>query len=233
MAAEDRIRWDEIFKRAANKPFPAPDPFLFEYTPPVPPDGTHFALDLAAGLGQNGLWLAEQGYTVDIMDISRVALNRAREEMSKRGLRNVNLIPVDLDDFELDAYRYDLVCVFRYLKRDALPVIRGAIKPGGRIIYETFNLNYIKHVPGFNMKFLLQPDELVENFPGWEFIVDREEEHITRMVAVRPDNNNTQPVPIFAKPTTQSNRPKPAVSPPAPKPDPTPEPESESDKWDW
>ncbi len=232
MAADDRIRWDEIYKRAAAKPFPAPDPFLFEYTPPVPPDGSHFALDLAAGLGQNGLWLAEQGYTVDIMDISRVALTRAREEQAARGLRNVNLIPVDLDNLELEQYRYDLVCVFRYLKRDALPVIRSAVKPGGRLIYETFNLNYITKVPGFNVKFLLQPDELAENFPGWELIVDRVEEHITRMVAVRPDGHITQTVPVVAKPVTQSNRPRPATQPPQP----VPEPEAESDdssKFEW
>lgn len=233
MAAEDRIRWDEIFQRAADKPYPAPDPFLFEYTPPVPPDGTHFALDLAAGLGQNGLWLAEQGYTVDIMDISRVALNRAREEMAVRGLRNVNLIPVDLDGFELDAYRYDLVCVFRYLKRDALPVIRGAVKPGGRIIYETYNINYVNRVPGFNARFLLQPDELASNFPGWQMIVDREDEYITRLVAVRPEGEATRPVPVFAKPTTQSNRPRPAAPPSTPQPQPEPENSIDDDKFTW
>ena len=58
---------------------------------------TH-ALDLASGLGQNGLWLASQGYTVDLIDISRVALTKARDEANRRRLRNVNFFQLDLDN---------------------------------------------------------------------------------------------------------------------------------------
>lgn len=200
MADEDRIRWDAIYRNMANQPYPPPDPLIYEYTPPVPDGARHMALDLAAGLGQNGLWLATQGYVVDIMDISRVALIRARQEMAMRNLRNVNLLPVDLDDADLGRFYYDLVCVFRYLKRDALPVVRNAIKPGGRIIYETYNLEYLRRVPEFNPRFLVEPGELAANFQGWEILLDDEDEYISRLVAVRPHFQGggvTQPIPAL------------------------------------
>lgn len=203
MAADDRVRWDEIYRRSTDKPYPPPDPFLYEYTPPVAPGEERRALDLAAGLGQNGLWLAEQGYIVDITDVSRVALKRARDEMNARRLRNVNLLQLDLDDFDPEPYTYDLVCVFRYLKRDALPAIRSAVKPGGRIIYESYNLNYLRRVPGFNVRFLLQPGELVENFAGWQIIANRDDDYITRMVAVRPPGHVTRQVPVLAQDSPQ------------------------------
>ena len=123
--------WDKVYRERHKQPFPAPDPLLLQYAPPTE---SGRALDLAAGLGQNGLWLAEQGYTVDVMDISRVALNRARSEMTMRNLRSVNLLLMDLDTLSLEVNHYDLLCVFRYLKRTIWDDIKNAVRPGGRII---------------------------------------------------------------------------------------------------
>lgn len=194
MSAQDRVRWDNIYTERGDKPYPSPDPLLFDYTPPLAADETRTALDLAGGLGQNGLWLAAQGYTTDIMDISRVALTRARGEMAMRNLRNVNLLQIDVDNIDLGAARYDLLCVFRYLRRDLFPRIRAAIKPGGRVIYETFNFNYLMLVPGFNVDFLLQGDELGDAFAGWQILLNEQSEHVTQFVAVKPDQITVQPV---------------------------------------
>lgn len=190
MSAQDRVRWDAIYRQRSLQPFPPPDPLLFDYTPPVMADNgaviSRHALDLAAGFGQNGLWLAAQGYTVDVMDISRVALSRTRAEMGMRNLRSINLLQVDLDNLRLEAARYDLVCVFRYLKRRIMPQIRDTVKPGGRIIYETFNMTYLNVVPDFNVKFLLNPGELAGYFPGWQVLHDVESGHVSQFVAVKP-----------------------------------------------
>lgn len=187
MASEDRLRWDTIFRERSNKPYPAPDPILLQHTPPVKSDETSpRALDLAAGLGQNGLWLAEQGYQADIMDISRIALTRARQEMVVRNLRNVNLLPVDIDKLELESNVYDLICVFRYLKRSTFALLKMATKRGGRVIYETFNTRYLEQVPKFNPAFLLQDDELRKIFADWDTLLYEDDTHISRIVAVKP-----------------------------------------------
>lgn len=183
MAAKDRVRWDSYYREATG-PLPKPDPLLLQFTPEVTPEAPRRALDLAGGLGQNGIWLASQGYTADIMDISRVALARARSEVASRNLRNVNILQVDLDDFELEPATYDLLCIFRYLKRPIMPTVKASIVPGGRVLYETFNINYLEIVPGFNVDFLLDMGELLRMFDGWTVLHHDENEHISQIVAV-------------------------------------------------
>jgi len=189
MAAQDRTRWDNIYRKRSQGKYPAPDPLLLQYTQDVSDPTAEIlprALDLAAGFGQNGLWLAEQGYAVDVMDISRVALRRARAEMGMRNIRTANLLQVDLDELALDVGAYNLICVFRYLKRNLFSLMKLATKPGGRIIYETFNVRYLELVPEFNQDFLLEIGELRGVFMDWQVLHYEEETHITRLVAVRP-----------------------------------------------
>jgi tellurite methyltransferase len=186
MSAHDRVRWDKIYRERRRQPYPAPDPLLLAYAPPVAPEESKRALDLACGFGQNGLWLASQGYTVDLMDISRVALAEARAEMASRNLRAVNLLQVDLDGNEIQPETYDLLCIFRYLKRDSMPMLRAAIVSGGRFIYETYNINYLDLVPEFNTDFLLMPGELAAMFEGWRIIHSADETHISQIVALKP-----------------------------------------------
>lgn len=198
MSAQDRIRWDDIFKKRNTEGYPSPHSILMEYAPAPQEGETPRALDLASGLGQNGLWLAEQGYNADLMDISRVGLQRARAEMSMRNIRRANLLQVDIDKLilrrngscdalhEICPNSYNLIAVFRYLRRPLFPIFKEALADGGRIIYETFNINYLEQVPEFNPDFLLNTGELEEAFAGWRFIHYDESSYITQMVAVKP-----------------------------------------------
>jgi len=188
MSGADRLRWDEVYGEMNNEPFPPPDPLLFDYTPPIDDEdkAEHRALDLACGMGQNGLWLASQGYLVDLLDVSRIALLRAQAEATKRGLRELNLIPVDLDQHELPTSHYELVSVFRYLKRDLFPALRHTVRPGGRILYETFNRRYLQLVPKFNPAYLLEVGELVGYFADWNVLSYTEDSHLSHIVAVKP-----------------------------------------------
>lgn len=196
MSVQDRMRWDAIFKQRYNKPYPEPDTLLTTYTPAPAPKAR--ALDMASGVGQNGLWLGKQGYSVDLMDISREALRRARQQMTIQNVRSVNVLQVDIDKLilrrsgdciaihELCPESYDLICVFRYLRRPLLPILNAAVKSGGRLIYETFNERYLQQVPDFNRDFLLQDGELEETFINWRFVHYDESSERTQMVAVKP-----------------------------------------------
>ncbi|GAB5494023.1 MAG: hypothetical protein Phog2KO_42380 [Phototrophicaceae bacterium] len=198
MSAQDRIRWDDIFKKRTQSQYPSPDSLLMEYAPAPNGDDTLRALDLASGLGQNGIWLAEQGYNTDLMDISRVALQRTRAEMTMRNVRNANLLQVDIDKLvlrrnnncdlvhEICPNSYNLIAVFRYLRRPLFPIFQEAIASGGRIIYETFNAKYLKQVPAFNPNFLLDEGELEDRFINWRIVHYDESSHVTQIVAVKP-----------------------------------------------
>jgi tellurite methyltransferase len=183
MTAQDRIRWDQLYRKRDDA-YPPPDPLLFEFTPPVS-DQTR-ALDVACGLGQNGLWLAAQGYLVDMIDVSRVALLRAQDEMGKRQLRNINLFQADLDTYEFPTNTYDLVCVFRYLDRDLIPQLRSCVRSGGRIFYETFNVRYLDSAPDFNPDFLLEAGELAGYFADWKIIHNIDGKQMSSLVAIKP-----------------------------------------------
>ncbi len=187
MSAEDRLRWDTIYRQRGQLPYPDPDPLLFEYTPPLTELNERRALDLAGGVGQNGLWLAEQGYTVDVVDISRMALLRGRSEMMARSLRNINFLQIDLEDHELKLSRYDLVSVFRYLNRDFFTQIRGCVRPGGRIIYETFNRLHLETAPQFSPEYLLEPGELAGYFADWKILHHADVGSHSRLVAIKPE----------------------------------------------
>ncbi len=186
MSAEDSKRWDAIYRQRQQESFPEADPFLLEYVPPAAQVGEDRALDLAGGLGQNGLWLATQGYVVDVMDVSRMALLQGRAEMVRRNLRSINFLLTDLDEADLKQNKYQVVCVFRYLKRDLFPQLRACVQPGGRIIYETFNTNYLDLMPGFNRDFLLAPGELAGFFADWKVLHHAESGHVSRLVAIKP-----------------------------------------------
>lgn len=186
MSAEDRARWDAIYRERVLGPYPPPDALLAAYAPVPEPGAIPAALDLAAGLCQNAVFLAEQGYQVDAMDISRLALERGRAEMAMRNLRSVNFIPVDLEALDLPEDTYELVCVFRFLDRRVFPALCAAIKPGGRVIYQTFNVRLLLKRPDTRQDYLLDLGELPTFFPGWETLHDDDADEMSRYVARRP-----------------------------------------------
>ena len=187
MSGQDRIHWDSVYREQTGNPYPMPDPLLYQFTPPLREDQSAAALDLACGLGQNGLWLAAQQYVVSLIDISRVALTHAQTEAAQRNLRSVNFFQLDLDSIELKNEAYDLVCVFRFLSRDLMPQIRAAIKPGGRILYQTFNTRYLTIRPNMDPDYLLGVGELVGFFGDWKVLHISEPEHISQLVAIKPE----------------------------------------------
>jgi 2-polyprenyl-3-methyl-5-hydroxy-6-metoxy-1,4-benzoquinol methylase len=189
MSTSDRKRWDEKYRA---KPVPdkiAPDDWLIEQTSSLP---LGRALELACGLGYNAIWLAQQGWKVDAIDISPLGLASA-QKLAQTNAARVNWIAADVHEFTSQADAYDLVVVFRFLDRVRLPgIVQQALRPGGRLIYETFTAAHIER-PDSHMKnpdFALQPQELPSLFLQLKVVsyaecalVDRD---VARLVATKP-----------------------------------------------
>ncbi len=187
MSAEDRIRWNKVYYERALRAYPPPDALLVAYAPrPESVAPRRVALDIAAGLCQNAIWLAEQGYLVNALDISHVALERGRAEMAMRNLRTINFLHADLDNAQIMAGAYDLICCFRFLARHLFPDLRDALLPGGMLIYQAWNVRRLKKHPDTTRAFLLELRELPSFFPGWEVLHDDEVGDISRFVARKP-----------------------------------------------
>lgn len=184
MADSDRLRWDRRYADPHTKLGRAAHPLLVQYALPAPPGAR--ALELACGLGQAALWLAEQGYTVHAIDISLAALRRARAEQLRRGVRGVTFIAADLDIFPLPRTTYDLVLVFRFLDRRLFPAIRERVRSGGLVIYETLNIRQQARMPATCPEHMLALGELPRYFAGWEVLLARDDDHTSAIVARKP-----------------------------------------------
>ncbi|MBI5746516.1 MAG: class I SAM-dependent methyltransferase [Nitrospirae bacterium] len=138
---------------------------------PLLPKGR--ALDIACGEGRNAIFLAQNGYDVDAVDISTVALERVAEA-AKLARVKVNLIQADLENYEIPAGTYDLIINFNYLQRSLVPAIKMGLKKRGAVIFETYTLEQQAIGHPKNPDFLLKPNELLHLFSDLHIFFYRE-----------------------------------------------------------
>ncbi len=152
---QDRIKWNKKYSgdQYHHRISEAVQKF---YT--LAPKGR--ALDVAAGIGQNSVFLAEKGFEVDTVDISDVGL----AGLAKKSDR-VNPICTDLDLFDISERRYALIINIRFLNRRLFPQIIEGLVPGGILIFETY-LDCFDETRGGSMRkdYLLRPNELLHAF---------------------------------------------------------------------
>ncbi len=90
----------------------------------------------------------------------------------------------------LGSQEYDVVIVFNYLHRPLMPALREAVKPGGRIFYETFTTRQAERGHPRNPAFLLRDGELAELMAPFTILRSREGEvdgrFIASIIAERP-----------------------------------------------
>ena len=131
MSVADRDRWNARYADGAYESRRHPSPFLEQIASLMPADGR--ALDLACGAGRNAMYLAHRGFTVDAVDISRIALQRAQADAAGLPIR---WIECDLDDgFEPDA-NYDLIVNIRYVNLALVSTLLDSLRPGGVLAIE-------------------------------------------------------------------------------------------------
>ena len=142
----DREAWDERYRDEELLWTAEPNRFLVEAV-----DGLAVgtALDLAAGEGRNSVWLAKEGWKVDAVDWSDVALDKGRE-LARHEDVTVWFTRADLREWWPPAEAYDLVVVaylqLPYLERHG--VWRGAaraVAPGGRIVVIGHDWDNLEH----------------------------------------------------------------------------------------
>lgn len=159
MSSEERARWDEKYRSGSYGGRTHPSALLAEHLPTAPGR----ALDIACGAGRNSLFLAARGWYVDAIDISPVALARARERAVEERL-DVRWIEADLDDAEaLPPGPYDLIVMVRYVNRPLLPQLLTRLAPSGILLVEQ-HLQADEDVIGPKTgRFRLRPNELLRS----------------------------------------------------------------------
>ena len=168
----DQKRWDKRFGRKEFALGKEPNPFLKKHIRLLPKGQ---ALDLATGEGRNAVFLAQNGFEVDAVDISEKGLKKARKLAREKGVM-VNALLVDLDHYQIEKDRYDLIANFYFLKRRLIPKIRKGLKKGGKVIFETYILEHRTLATGGpkQAKYFLKPNELLRLFKNFRILFYRE-----------------------------------------------------------
>lgn len=169
MAQKDKIKWDNKYKELP-KLLEKRDPCekLVKYINKV---SKGKALDVACGSGRNTIYMAGNGFKVDALDISSVAL----ESLSKLENPNINTLLVDLDEYTFQENFYNLITKTNFLDRDIIEKIKKALKKDGIIIIETYMEDENNEKKDSNPDYLLKKDELKSFFTDGFEILDYDE----------------------------------------------------------
>jgi SAM-dependent methyltransferase len=168
----DQKRWDKRFERKEFALGKEPNPFLKDHISLLPKGK---ALDMATGEGRNAVFLGQNGFDVDAVDISEKGLKKARKLAREKGVK-VNALLVDLDHYQIEKDRYDLIANFYFLKRPLIPKVRKGLRKGGKVIFETYLLEHRNLAAGGpkQAKYFLKPNELLRLFKDFRILFYRE-----------------------------------------------------------
>ena len=168
----DQPRWDKRFGRKEFALGKEPNPFLKRHIHLIPKGR---ALDVATGEGRNAVFLAQNGFEVDAVDISEKGLKKANKLAREKGVK-INTFLVDLDQYPIAKERYDLIANFYFLKRSLIPRIRKGLKKGGRVVFETYLLEHRTLGVGGpkQAKYFLKSNEPLRLFRNFRILFYRE-----------------------------------------------------------
>ncbi len=157
MPTEDANRWNLRYHAEPRNSFELPRTLLLEHVNLLPSDG--LALDIAMGLGGNTSFLLQHGLRVIGVDISYVAVRKAKTEFPA-----LMAIVADLCKFHIPPNTFDVIINFLYLQRDLWKPITKGLKKGGVVFIECLMEEMLSIHPEINPKYLLKPGELQQAF---------------------------------------------------------------------
>lgn len=172
MALKDKEKWNNKYATRAHSISEEPSDWLKDHSGLLPGQG--ICLEIAAGGGRNAIYAASLGYRVLAVDISEVVLRKAQERAKMKNAE-ITTVVADLDTFDIPENAFDLIMGFIFLDRRLFPQIIKGLKPGGVLIYETFNEDHLKYT-GFRKEWVLGYNELLRAFKELRILGYREEE---------------------------------------------------------
>ena len=171
MSKADQHRWNERYQAGEYAERSYPSRFLEHWLPQMEHRNPQsLAIDIACGLGRNTRFLARCGYRARGVDISDIAINKAKALAAEENL-SINWYTLDLDSDPLPSGPYNLIVVCRFLDRFLIPALKSALAPqGGRIVYEQHVVTDLEVSGPRNPRFRLQPNELLHSFSDFQIL---------------------------------------------------------------
>lgn len=115
----------------------APNAFLVESMKSIAAGGK--ALDVGAGMGRNGVYLAKLGWDVTGIDLSAEGLAVMKADAEKAGLK-IETVKTSYEDYDFGKDRWDLVAMILSWAPIEDPAflarLKASVKPGGYVVFE-------------------------------------------------------------------------------------------------
>ncbi len=190
MSTSQRAMWEERHRGAIPGD---PEPSVLEMLPLMPQG---IALDVAAGTGRNAFPLARTGIKVVTADFSETAM-RAISELARRERLPIAPVVADLEEtFPFRPESFDVVLNVTFLHRELVPRLKGALRRGGVLLFDTFLIDQAASGHPRDPRFLLKHYELRELLGDMELLRYREgivtypgDKHAWRAVALARRRN--------------------------------------------
>jgi len=132
-----RSAWNDRYNKKSYVYGKAPAKFLaenFDYL-----KGESKVLDMGMGEGRNAVFLAQKGHNVLGVDISSVAIKKAKELSKELGVK-IKAVEASLDKYIIQKESLDAIICFYYVDRDLIKKMKSWLKPGGIIMFEAHNI---------------------------------------------------------------------------------------------
>jgi SAM-dependent methyltransferase len=153
----ERARWNEKYKKAGHD---LPSIPLLMYQGRLTKGR---ALDVAGGLGETSAVLALAGWAVTLVDLSDIAVARARKRAAE--------LKADVRVVQGDALRlpfrgpFETIVVARFLERSIAGELARLLAPGGTLFCE-------QPMRGIREDYCVKPGEFATLFPSLEVVLD-------------------------------------------------------------
>lgn len=186
----ERDEWEARYRERGSESGHAASRWVVERCATLPDDA--IILDLAGGTGRHAEPIARGGRAVVVMDFVHGAVAAAAG-------RNDRILGVVADASALPfaPASFDAVVCVSFLDRSLFEQFAGILKPGGRLVYETFTRAHLDVVARGaargprNTAYLLEPGELatlvspliVQEHTEGLVVDDAGERHVARVMA--------------------------------------------------
>jgi 2-polyprenyl-3-methyl-5-hydroxy-6-metoxy-1,4-benzoquinol methylase len=170
--------WDDRYDESDYAYGTTPNQFLTEQQHRLKPGMK--TLVVGDGEGRNGVWLATQGLDVLSIDLSPVGLEKAQALANQHQVQ-IQTQCADLTTWDWVVAEYDLiVSIYVHFAPEIRQQIHRsmlqALKPGGVIILEAFNLEQLQYQQEYNSggpsvpAMLYEPEMLRQDFASGEIV---------------------------------------------------------------
>lgn len=179
---DEKTFWDRKYNKASFVFGKAPAKFLADNSHYLSPGSN--VLDIGMGEGRNAVFLARKGHQVTGVDISSVAVKKARYLAKEFGVR-INAVVSSIEDYNVAKSSFDAIICFYYVNRKLHKKMLSWLRPNGVLIYEAYT-DLQKKVPGYenyDNRYLLRPGELLQMFKGFTVRKYEEPTHLKSFTA--------------------------------------------------